>query len=291
MGYLLNQRLPSIHSLLLDLPVNSNPVAPVDKVHLPSINSLLNKSGVDYNSRPLLQPAFISSNKSTNSVSNPYISPVSSPSSSSKYSSPEHDHDVTGQSRASLSEVKAESDTNSVQDDDSDASHEEEYSRKRSLDDDKPKWKPRKKRQCPECKLYFSNLATHKSTHLQSDSRPHICEYCSRGFARPNDLFRHIKCHWKETGSDKGQFKCPYKDHESGDHCGHNSGIFSRCDTFKNHLKAIHFQYPPGTKKNQRANASGNCRMCNHQFSSVDDWLVNHLENNQCPYANELKKN
>lgn len=152
------------------------------------------------------------------------------------------------------------------------------------------KWKPRKKRQCPDCKLFFSNLATHKSTHLNPDSRPHICEYCSRGFARPNDLFRHVKCHWKEIGSDKGQFKCPYKNHSTGDHCGHNSGIFSRCDTFKNHLKAIHFQYPSGTKKDQRSKSSGSCRICQHQFDSVDDWLNNHIENNQCPYANDFKK-
>ncbi|CAH6719754.1 zinc finger protein Stp3p [[Candida] jaroonii] len=157
-------------------------------------------------------------------------------------------------------------------------------------DKDEPDRKKRKKRQCPECKSYFSNLATHKSTHLNPNSRPHICKYCSRGFARPNDLFRHIKCHWKEIGIDKGQFKCPYKNHSSGDHCGHNSGIFSRCDTFKNHLKAIHFQYPNGTKKDQRSNSSGVCRMCQKEFKNVDDWLVNHLEKNQCTFANEYGK-
>lgn len=154
----------------------------------------------------------------------------------------------------------------------------------------KSSWKPRKKRQCPECKLYFSNLVTHKSTHLKPTSRPHICQYCQRGFARPNDLFRHVKCHWKEIGLDKGQFKCPYKNHSSGDHCCHNLGIFSRCDTFKNHLKAIHFQYPNGTKKDQRNKVNGHCRMCHQFFNNVDEWLANHVEKNQCPFANELKK-
>ncbi|CAN3358153.1 transcriptional regulator Stp4p [Diutina catenulata] len=150
----------------------------------------------------------------------------------------------------------------------------------------KKSWKPRKKRQCPECKLYFSNLATHKSTHLKPASRPHICKYCSRGFARPNDLFRHIKCHWKEIGSDKGQFKCPFKnDGEGDDHCCHNTGIFSRCDTFKNHLKAIHFQYPNGTKKDQRTKVSGKCRMCQAEFRNVDDWMNNHIEKDQCSMA------
>lgn len=156
--------------------------------------------------------------------------------------------------------------------------------------EDKKKWKPRKKRQCPECKLFFSNLATHKSTHLNPDSRPHICNYCSRGFARPNDLFRHVKCHWKEIGVDKGQFKCPFKNHSFGDHCGHNSGVFSRCDTFKNHLKAIHFQYPNGTRKDQRLKTPGNCRLCQLPFSSVDVWLTEHVEKNQCKFANEYKK-
>lgn len=157
----------------------------------------------------------------------------------------------------------------------------------------KKNWKPRKKRQCPECKLFYSNLATHKSTHLQPTSRPHICKYCSRGFARPNDLFRHVKCHWKEIGSDKGQFKCPFKvsqestppnsEDESTDHCCHNTGIFSRCDTFKNHLKAIHFQYPTGTKKDQRMKVRGKCRMCQEEFSNVDEWLSKHIDGDRCP--------
>lgn len=153
----------------------------------------------------------------------------------------------------------------------------------------KTSWKPRKKRQCPECKLYFSNLATHKSTHLKPTSRPHICKYCDRGFARPNDLFRHVKCHWKEIGSDKGQFKCPFKNHHSGDHCLHLTGIFLRCDTFKNHLKAIHFQYPNGTKKDQRNKVAGTCRMCHSHFTNVDDWLTNHVEKNECPFTGEVK--
>lgn len=151
----------------------------------------------------------------------------------------------------------------------------------------KTSWKPRKKRQCPECKLFFLNLATHKSTHLKPTARPHVCEFCNRGFARPNDLFRHVKCHWKETGSDKGQFKCPFKTGASGDHCCHSTGIFSRCDTFKNHLKAIHFQYPSGTKKDQRNKVAGTCRACNKHFSNVDDWVTNHVERNSCPYGSD----
>lgn len=149
-------------------------------------------------------------------------------------------------------------------------------------------WKPRRKRQCPECHLYFSNLVTHKSTHLKPTSRPHLCKLCHRGFARPNDLFRHFKCHWKEIGVDKGQFRCPFKNkslNSQEDHCCHTLGIFSRCDTYKNHLKAIHFQYPSGTKKSQRNNVSGSCRLCKKQFATVDDWIQNHIDAHECPFA------
>lgn len=146
-------------------------------------------------------------------------------------------------------------------------------------------WKPRKKRQCPECHLYFSNLATHKSTHLKPTSRPHVCKICQRGFARPNDLFRHFKCHWKEMGADNGQFRCPFKNGARGDHCCHTLGIFSRCDTYKNHLKAIHFQYPGGTKKSQRNQVAGCCRLCQAQFRNVDEWISSHIDTNQCPYT------
>lgn len=147
-------------------------------------------------------------------------------------------------------------------------------------------WKPRKKRQCPECHLYFSNLATHRSTHLKPTLRPHVCKLCQRGFARPNDLFRHFKRHWKEIGADNGQFRCPFKNGPHGDHCCHTLGIFSRCDTYKNHLKAIHFQYPGGTRKSQRNQVPGTCRLCQAQFRNVDEWIATHIDTHQCPYGN-----
>ncbi|ODQ81709.1 hypothetical protein BABINDRAFT_159961 [Babjeviella inositovora NRRL Y-12698] len=162
---------------------------------------------------------------------------------------------------------------------------------------------PRKKRQCPECKHYFSNLATHKSTHLTPDSRPHVCSICDRGFSRSNDLSRHVKRHWKETGSDQGAFKCPFnlhvqqghegfkgphgegEAHDDNAHTCHLTGIFSRCDTFKNHLKALHFEYPLGTKKNQRGYVSGCCKSCKMRFNKVDDWMSQHVEAGKCPYG------
>lgn len=278
--------LPSIHSLSLELPVPHQAAAPTTNpasfafskphhtLHVPTANytaypppKVLLPSPSLLPNRMSVSPTPLKSRSRSSSDPVLYQSPTSVsstqlPSIGTRTQSPEIKAEVP-----STLELAVEL-----------QSHEEKS------------WKPRKKRQCPECKLYFSNLATHKSTHLKPTARPHICKYCDRGFARLNDLFRHVKCHWKEIGSDKGQFKCPFKDHASGDHCCHSSGIFSRCDTFKNHLKAIHFQYPNGTKKDQRNKVSGHCRMCQEQFHNVDDWMVNHIERNKCPYACEYKK-
>ena len=142
--------------------------------------------------------------------------------------------------------------------------------------------KQARKMKCTECGKYFSNLNTHKTTHLKPVARPFICRHCGRGFSRLNDLLRHVRCHWKEIGSDKGQLKCPFKNNPFGDYCSHLTGIFSRCDTYKIHLKAIHFEYPAGTRKSERNNVSGCCRTCKKAFVNVDDWLHNHVEKGKC---------
>lgn len=150
------------------------------------------------------------------------------------------------------------------------------------------KLKLRKKRQCTECKLYFLNLATHKSTHLKPTNRPHVCKYCSRGFARPNDLFRHIKCHWKELGNNKGNFNCPFKE---GNMCSHSTGVFTRSDTLKNHLRALHYAYPQGTAKQNRSSAKGgSCRQCGEDFETVDAWLSQHVEKKLCSHIRQHAK-
>lgn len=145
----------------------------------------------------------------------------------------------------------------------------------------------RKKKQCPECHLFFSNLATHKSTHLNPTARPHVCKICSRGFSRSNDLLRHFKCHWKKIGADGSQYRCPFKSGPRGAHCCHLLGIFSRCDTYKNHLKAIHFQYPGGTRKSERNLVPGWCRLCEKDFKNVDEWFTTHVDTGKCPYIHD----
>lgn len=152
--------------------------------------------------------------------------------------------------------------------------------------------KPRKKKQCPECHLFFSNLSTHKSTHLSPQNRPFQCNVCQRGFSRSNDLYRHEKRHWKETGSDEGAYKCPFNTILLSEEerkklptsilpC-HSTGIFSRCDTYKNHLKALHFEYPLGTKKKMRNGIAGTCKLCGKAFNNVDEWLITHVETGDC---------
>lgn len=166
----------------------------------------------------------------------------------------------------------------------------------------KSKTKPRRKKQCPECHLFFSNLSTHKSIHLNPSSRPYLCQVCGRGFSRSNDLFRHNKRHWRETGLEQGAYKCPFNtvllaknhpelshqhDHHHDDHTDvpcHPTGVFSRCDTYKNHLKALHFEYPVGTKKKMRNNVSGSCKHCGKVFASVNEWLDLHVETGECGF-------
>ncbi|CAL9733750.1 hypothetical protein MOSE0_C02278 [Monosporozyma servazzii] len=180
--------------------------------------------------------------------------------------------------------------------------------------------KPRRKKQCPICFNYYANLSTHKSTHLTPEDRPHRCSVCNRGFARNNDLIRHQKRHWKEDNTTnnnnnnnlsdhdklitlhkiKGTFKCPFNstliqlDMEiypyksrplqfETSNC-HQTGIFSRCDTYKNHLRALHFEYPPGTKKRDRSLTPGRCRNCGSKFLNVDQWLNTHI-GGECGYS------
>ncbi|GMF14231.1 unnamed protein product [[Candida] boidinii] len=141
---------------------------------------------------------------------------------------------------------------------------------------------PRKKRECPICHNFYSNLTTHKSIHSRSDIKPYVCSTCQRGFKRLNDLLRHEKCHLSQLG--EWEFQCPFhktdcKENESP--C-HHTGYFSRCDTYKNHLKAIHFAYPVNTQKCDRYKVGGTCKECNLSFANVQEWLVSHVESGNC---------
>ncbi|KAK7207989.1 hypothetical protein BZA70DRAFT_31987 [Myxozyma melibiosi] len=135
-----------------------------------------------------------------------------------------------------------------------------------------------RKQQCPECSGWFSNLAAHSAVHMAYSSRPYSCSSCGRGFSRPNDLLRHQKAHQGDS-----PFACPYYHIDS--RC-HSSGGFSRCDTYKNHLRAMHFEYPAGIKKKDRNGAAGKCKGCNRDFRNADEWIATHVETGECPELN-----
>ncbi|KAG7812109.1 hypothetical protein KL921_001341 [Ogataea angusta] len=159
------------------------------------------------------------------------------------------------------------------------ASQAPRYQRKRSSSSGASQ--PRKKRECPVCHNYFSNLTTHRAIHIQN-SKPFTCQTCSRSFKRLNDLLRHEKCHLSKLG--EWEFRCPFFNTDpknKSENC-HHSGHFTRCDTYKNHLKAIHFKYPPNTPKSERSKVNGFCRECGMYFNNVQEWLANHIETNQC---------
>lgn len=119
-------------------------------------------------------------------------------------------------------------------------------------------------------------------------SKLYVCKVCGASFRVKGYLTRHSKKHCT-----KKPFECPFYaaegeeqdgagTHGHGTKC-HPTGGFSRRDTFKTHLKALHFIYPTGTKSSQRVNVSGRCAGCFKVFRNNADWLKNHIETNECP--------
>lgn len=109
------------------------------------------------------------------------------------------------------------------------------------------------------------------------------CDQCESKFKVKSYLTRHRRKHNKANA-----FVCPFfetddKPHEAknGTRC-HHTGGFSRRDTYKTHLKALHFIYPPGTKSSDRNSIGGRCAGCFDFFESNAKWLKFHIEGNQC---------
>ncbi|KAI5967004.1 STP3 [Candida pseudojiufengensis] len=104
------------------------------------------------------------------------------------------------------------------------------------------------------------------------------CPHCDANFKVKGYLTRHLKKH----NSSKA-FMCPFyqENGKNGTKC-HPTGGFSRRDTFKTHLKALHFIYPPGTKSNERILYSGRCAGCFQFFENNFQWLEKHIETGDC---------
>ncbi|RLV91818.1 Transcriptional regulator STP3 [Spathaspora sp. JA1] len=136
-----------------------------------------------------------------------------------------------------------------------------------------------------------NNTVVRKKTYASKDGsidNTFECPHCDATFKVKGYLTRHLKKH----NSTKA-FVCPFYQEptsgSSGTRC-HPTGGFSRRDTFKTHLKALHFIYPPGTKSNERNNYSGRCAGCFQHFENNSLWLENHIESNKCKGTVQCKE-
>lgn len=112
------------------------------------------------------------------------------------------------------------------------------------------------------------------------------CTQCSASFKVKLYLTRHLRKH-----NNARAFMCPFFREDELDSQGcvvragtkcHLTGGFSRRDTYKTHLKALHFIYPPGTKLSERNRSGGRCAGCFKYFESNQDWLALHIESGEC---------
>ena len=105
----------------------------------------------------------------------------------------------------------------------------------------------------------------------------HQCPHCDSKFRIRGYLTRHMKKHSKTKA-----YHCPFYDDSTESRC-HQTGGFSRRDTFKTHLKARHFRYPPGVKSNKRTGMTGWCGICGEKFLNNEIWVERHIEMGLCP--------
>lgn len=115
------------------------------------------------------------------------------------------------------------------------------------------------------------------------------CPHCTAKFKVKGYLTRHMKKH-----NTLKAFQCPFfEEPSSGSSTGtkcHPTGGFSRRDTYKTHLKALHFIYPPGTKSTDRHFSSGRCAGCFEFFENNVQWLQEHIDAGLCEGTVSVRK-
>lgn len=156
---------------------------------------------------------------------------------------------------------------------------------------------------CPVCKRGFvrqNDLIRHQKMHWKDKLLVSPKDSPHNNPTSSGDANISEKEHLKSLHCMKGTYECPYnttlidldlelypyKDRNlpfEPMKC-HRTGVFSRCDTFKNHLKALHFEYPVGTKRSERKHVPGKCKHCGHGFNNVEDWFNNHV-GKECGYS------
>lgn len=141
------------------------------------------------------------------------------------------------------------------------------------------------KKEPKEIKLDTKKSKT-ETAHLGETT--YDCSHCDASFKVKGYLSRHLKKH-----SSSKAFLCPFYEDPAGSSSGtrcHPTGGFSRRDTYKTHLKALHFIYPPGTKSNERNSISGRCAGCFQYFENNLKWLEKHIESGDCKGTVQFKK-
>lgn len=113
----------------------------------------------------------------------------------------------------------------------------------------------------------------------EDEEKEFVCHYCDAKFRIRGYLTRHIKKHALEKA-----YHCPF--YEANDNPSkrcHNSGGFSRRDTFKTHMKARHLIYPEGVKFADRNQSTAHCARCGTFIPKASRYVEEHLESGQCP--------
>lgn len=120
------------------------------------------------------------------------------------------------------------------------------------------------------------------------DAPRFVCPHCDAAFRVRSYLTRHLRKH-----TNANAFVCPFFQDEEGEEdfaCSgkvsakcHPTGGFSRKDTFKTHLKALHFIYPPRTRSKERPTLGGRCAGCFEYFDTNSIWFKEHIEPKVCP--------
>ncbi|KAL3233443.1 Zinc finger protein STP4 [Nakaseomyces bracarensis] len=156
---------------------------------------------------------------------------------------------------------------------------------------------------CPICKRGFvrqNDLMRHQKMHWKDKLLISPKDVNSNDTLACGDPNTTEKEHLKSLHCMKGTYECPYnstlieldlelypdknKNVSFETMKCHRTGVFSRCDTFKNHLKALHFEYPLGTKRSQRKLVPGKCKHCGEKFNNVEEWFNSHVGKN-CGYS------
>ncbi|CAI4057734.1 hypothetical protein SUVZ_02G5690 [Saccharomyces uvarum] len=118
----------------------------------------------------------------------------------------------------------------------------------------------------------------HSTKVLENGEEEFICHYCDATFRIRGYLTRHIKKH-----AIRKAYHCPFFNCATPpDLRCHNSGGFSRRDTYKTHLKARHVLYSKGVKPQDRNKSSGHCAQCGEYFPIIENFVENHIESGDC---------